>query len=147
MFETSATKETTKPPDTNKCLVNIQLAGEMHIFYQDIFFVDCLIKAVKTLPEGGFFEFKTCKGGYTINLNCIDYINILEDAYEIQNDDSPGYSVFLVGSKESIKLGMVELSLEQITEKLANQTEQFIRLGSYYFNRDEIALIVSNNMR
>ena len=139
-----ATKETELPArDTNKCLVNIQLAGKTHIFYQDICFVESLTKAIAmqtSTAGGGFLEFKNRKGNvYTINLDSINYLEICEDVYEIKNDDSPGYSIYLKGKEDPVKLG--ELSGEQVDINLVDRSLQFFRLGNYYFKRDEVVLI------
>jgi hypothetical protein len=141
------TKEIELPAqDPNKCLVNILLAGVTHVFYQDICFVESLTKAManqtSTDCDGGFLEFKNNKGNvYTINLGCINYVEICEDVLEIRNDDPLGYSIYLKGEKEPIKLG--ELTSEHVEINLIDRDLQFFRLGNYYFNRDEVALICS----
>jgi hypothetical protein len=140
-----STKKTKSPVrDPNKCQVKIQLAGKMHSFYQEISFVESLTKAMtmqtSTAGCADFFEFKNKKGhGYSINLRCIDYAKICEDVYEISSDDAPGYSIYLKGKEDPFVLG--ELSAEQVDTNLVDQGIQFLRLGNYYFKRDEVALI------
>lgn len=131
--------------EKSMCLVNIQLAGKMHIFYQDISFQDSLIDAIEMSPASRFLEIKTCNGSFTINLDCINFVDISEDVYKIKNDDLPGYTVFLTVGEEPIVIG--ELPLEQVYVNCADQEIQFIRLGSYYFNRDQVALIVLNERK
>lgn len=145
MLFDESTKDT-KPPaqDPGKCLVKIRLAGEMHTFYQDISFVESLTKAMawKTLTAGGagFLEFKTPKGsGYSINLGCINYVEICEDVYEIKSAEAPGYSIYLKGEEYPFKLG--ELPAEQVDINLVDQGIRFLRLGNHYFKRDEVILI------
>lgn len=125
-------------PDSDMCLVKIQLSGRSHKFYQDIGFIDILNDALKTPPTGGFLKYACAKGGYFINLSQVDIINI-SDVYEIKNGDSIGYSVFLSGCHEPVELG--ELSDEQVDLSF-EQLPQFIRLGNYHFNRDQVSLIV-----
>lgn len=134
-------KKQPQTPDPNKCLVDIKLAGQIHSFFIDSSFVKSL-RAALIVPSG-FFEYKFRNGGYAINLAYVDYIEIFKDVYGILNSDVDGCSVFLAGKKESIKVGAVEATLEQICEMLLK--EQFIHLGRYYFNRDKIALIVVQN--
>lgn len=134
-------KKTPQTPDPNKCLVDIELAGRIHSFFMDSSFVKSL-RAALTAPSG-FFEYKFRNGGYAINLAYVDYIEIFKNAHEISNGDVDGCSVFLAGKEKSIKVGAVEASLEQIYGMLLKK--QFIHLGRYCFNRDEIALIVVQN--
>lgn len=93
MLFDESTKDT-KPParDPGKCLVKILLAREMHTFYMDISFAESLTKAMalkkSTVGGAGFLEYKTFKGSsYSINLACIKYIEICEDAYEINSNE------------------------------------------------------------
>ena len=58
-------KEVEKLPVPGKCLVDIELAGQSHTFFQNAEFAEQLAKA---LPTGGIFSYKTEKGGYLINL-------------------------------------------------------------------------------
>jgi hypothetical protein len=143
LFNKSAEDKKPHVRDPGKCLVNIQLAGMTHRFYQDISFLDCLTKAMNTSTHGGgFLEFKNRKGnGYAINLGFINYLEICEDVYEISNDDIPGYSIYLQGKKDRVELG--ELSLEQVDVNLLDQSTRFFRFGNHYFKRDDVALICS----
>ena len=138
------------PPvrEKSKCLVNLELAGRMHTFYQDASFAESLTKAMAvqmpTTVEGEFLEFKNSKGnGYAINLRFIKYMEISDDVYEIDNDDAPGYSIYLQGKNDPIELG--KLSVEQVDINLSDRGIQFVRLGNHYFKRDEVALICSLN--
>lgn len=128
------------PVDPSKCLVEIQLDGKMHTFYQMSNFLDRLAESMKTSKPGDFFVYSGLTGSYAINLDHVGFISIANVAGEVFNDDPPGYTVFLAGKNKPIVLG--DLLPDQVSEDFSDRSQQFIMLGSYYFNRDEVALIV-----
>ena len=138
--DTDNCDEPKRDSDTRYCLVQIFLDRKKHLFYQDARFVENLTKALESPTQGGFFEHQGCKGVYAINLNCVDYVKILEAGNKLSNDDAPGYTVFLREDGEAIELG--ELPANQVSLNLGDRSCRFIRLGNSYFNRDEITLVV-----
>lgn len=132
-----AEKETAKLPVPGMCLIDIQLAGKTHTFFQQASFGEQL---AATLPVGGFFEFQTPKGGYIINLDFADYLKVSEDAFKIDGGDPEGCSIWLEGRDKSIKLGAVDQTFEHVCRSV--KEENFINVGRHSFNRDRVALIV-----
>ena len=128
------------PADSGKCLVEIELAGNLHTFYQDLDFIDCLSAAMKTSKPGDFLVYSSSTGSYAINLDYVGFINIPGEVIPIASNDALGYSVLLAGKSVPIILG--ELSADQVSEDFTDSTQQFIKLGSHYFNRAEVVFIV-----
>ena len=121
-----------------KCLVDIELSGRTHTFFQPIEFVEKLEQA---LPAGGFFAFTSGRNCYLINLKLADRVEVFDEAIEIMGEDQDGYSVWLSDGKKAIGLGVVEQNFDHICVA-ANDDGQFIQIGRNYFNRDDVALIV-----
>lgn len=144
IFAVSHERVVKVPVDSSKCLVEIQLGGKMHTFYQKSIFLDCLAESMKTSKLGDFFVYSGLTGSYVINLDHVEFISIAKEVTEVLNDDPPGYTVFLAGKNKPIVLG--DLSPDQVSEDFLVQTQRFIMLGSHYFNRDEVALIVCKQL-
>ena len=140
--DTDKCDESKQDSDTRYCLVQIMLNRKKHLFYQDAGFVENLTKAMELPTSGGFFEYQGCNSAYAINLSCVDCVNILEASNKISNGDAPGYTVYLREDGDAIELG--DLPVDQVNLNFGASSSQFIRLGSSYFNRDAIALLVCN---
>lgn len=127
--------------DPNLRLVKIQIAGVTHTFFHNVSFVENLTKAIETSIPGEFVELRASHGtGYIINLDKIDHIHIPDEVYKIESNDAQGCSVFIEGQESAIQVG--DISAEQVSKEISDKAVRFIRIGSHYFNRAEIALIV-----
>lgn len=129
------TKQEPKQPDPAKRVVTIRLAGIVHTFYLPVSFAEQLRKALEVSPDGGFLTYETEHASYAINLDCIDYVHMLDKPYHIDSDTPLGFTAYLVCRKKPFELGV--LNEEQI-----NEGRKFLRMGSYYFKKDQVSLIV-----
>jgi hypothetical protein len=75
-----------------------------------------------------------------MNLTHVKFVSITKVASKITGTDLSGYTVFLAGRDKPFILG--ELSPDQVSLDFSDRTQRFIMLGSHYFNRNEVALIV-----
>jgi len=80
--------------DSGKCLVEIEIAGKLHTFYQDSDFIDCISEAMKTSKRGGFLLYESGTGSYFINFEHVEFLNIPVEVIEISSNDALGYTVF-----------------------------------------------------
>jgi hypothetical protein len=127
--------------DPNLRLVEMQIAGITHTFFQNVSFVENLIKAIETSNPGEFVELRASHGtGYIINLDKIDRIHIPDDVYKIESNDAQGCSVYIEGQESAVRVG--DIPAEKVYKEISDKAVRFIRIGSHYFNRAEIALIV-----
>jgi len=128
---------------SDKCLVDIKISKVEHTFFLDADFVKRLREAVKNVPDDGFFEYQTQHGGYVINLRHVSHIQIRQDIHDIDGTDPVDCcSVYLSGKKRRLKLGRIDLSLDQIRSALSSN---FVRLGDHFFKSDDLTLIVLDN--
>lgn len=127
--------------DPNLRLVEMKIAGVTHTFFQNVSFIEKLTKAIESATPGDFIELKSSPGtGYIINLDKISDIHILDDVYKEDGNDAQGCSVYVEGKNRAIQVG--DISAEQVSKEISDKAVRFIRIGSHYFNRAEIALIV-----
>lgn len=128
-------------PDPNFRLVEMQIAGITHTFFQNVSFVENLTKSIESATTGDFIELKSAPGtGYIINLDKISDIHILDDVYKKAGEDAYGCSVYVEGKRNAIQVG--DIPAEKVYKEISDKAVRFIRIGSHYFNRAEIALIV-----
>lgn len=130
--------------DPSKCLIEIQLGGKMHRFYQHSIFLNCLEKSIINASNDEFFVYSGETGRYVINLTHVEFVSVAKVASEITGVDLPGYTVFLAGRNTPFILG--DLSPDQVSVDFSARTQQFIMLGTHFFKRDEVALIVYKDL-
>lgn len=129
-------------PDPNLRLVKMQIAGVTHMFFQKVSFVEKLTKALESETTRDFIELQSAPGtGYIFNLEKISDIHILDNVYKENGNDAPGCSVYIEGKTNAIPVEG-DIPAEKVYAEISDKAARFVRIGSHYFNRAEIALIV-----